>query len=69
MAQIVLFVVLACDISGRPCREYEHPFVDLSVITCQMVSTQLLAQVMQRHPQKFAKRWQCVPSAKRSGRA
>lgn len=69
MPQIVLFVVLACDISGRPCREYEHPFVDLSVITCQMVSTQLLAQVMSAHPQKYAKRWQCVQAAGRPGRA
>jgi len=55
----VALLISACDISGRPCREHTLP-VDLSLMTCQIVSQQIIADWQQMHPGKFARKWSCT---------
>ena len=55
----VAFIVLACDISGRPCDEYQMLYADISPLTCQMVSPRLVERFVEAHPLKWPKKWRC----------
>lgn len=54
----IALIIYACDIAGRPCREHQQ-IVDLSLVTCQVVSVQIIAQWQQGNPGKYAKKWRC----------
>jgi hypothetical protein len=59
MMQFTVLVILACDISGRPCREHELTFADVSPLTCVMSALPVIAEWHQRHPTTFPRKWWC----------
>lgn len=56
---LTVLVILACNVAGRPCREHELTFADLSPFHCMMGALPVIAEWQQRHPTLFPKKWWC----------
>lgn len=63
--QLIALVIIACDLGGRPCQEYQLNYADMTLFTCTVVSPRLIAQFMESHPQRYPRKWRCeVPGLK-----